>query len=92
MATELLYQNEAEKRQHLSAIHILSIELGVSEDYIKQIYENELKKLKENARITDFLSVLVMKRIKEKIETNLNPKNKIVLKMPQKGEPADKGL
>jgi hypothetical protein len=67
MVATLLYETETEKRQHLSAIHVLSIDLKVAEDIIKQLYENELNILKEHARIKDFLSVLVMKRIKEKI-------------------------
>jgi ferritin len=67
MVATLLYETETEKRQHLSAIHVLSIDLGVAEDCIKQLYENELKVLKEHARINDYLSVLVMKRIKGKI-------------------------
>lgn len=66
MVATLLYETEFEKRQHLSAIHNLAIDMGMSEDYLRQLYENELLSLKERARIKDFLSVLVIKRMKGK--------------------------
>ena len=65
MTAEVLYETEFEKRQHLSAIHYLAADLGMPEDYLRQLYENELMSLKEHARIKDFLSVLVIKRMKE---------------------------
>lgn len=63
----LLYDNEAEKRQHLSAICMLSRDLGVAEDSIRPLYENELRGLKEHARIKTFLSIFACRHIKEKI-------------------------
>jgi hypothetical protein len=66
MTAAVLYETEFEKRQHLSAIHALATDLGMSEDLLRQLYENELQSLKEHARIKDFLSVLVMKRMREK--------------------------
>lgn len=61
-----LYESEAEERQHLSAIDVLARDLGVAEDFIRPLYENELRELKEHARIRNFLSLLVSRRIKEK--------------------------
>ena len=66
MAT-ILYQTEAEKRQHSSAIDMLASDLGIAEDSIKPLYENELRTLQEHAQIRTFLSILVSRRIKEKI-------------------------
>ena len=63
---EVLYETEFEKRQHLSAIHYLATDLQMPEDFLGQLYENELLSLKEHARVKDFLSVLVIKRMKEK--------------------------
>jgi hypothetical protein len=63
----LLYETETEKRQHLSAIHVLSHDLGVAEDSIRPLYENKLRGLKEHARIKSFLPILVSRHIKEKI-------------------------
>ena len=64
----LLYETETEKRQHLSAICMLARDLGVAEDSIRPLYENELRGLKEHApRIKTFLSIFVSRHIKEKI-------------------------
>ncbi len=65
VTTTILYDTEFERRQHLSAIHYLATDLGMREDFLRQLYENELMSLKEHARIKDFLSVLVIKRMKE---------------------------
>jgi hypothetical protein len=66
----LLYDNEAEKRQHLSAICMLSRDLGVAEDSIRPLYENELRGLREHARIKTFLSIFISRHIKEKINNH----------------------
>jgi len=66
MTLPLLYETEIEKRQHLSAIHNLAIDLRISEDFLQKVYETELNSLKAQAKIKDFLTVLVIKRIKEK--------------------------
>ena len=66
MATALLYETEAERLQHLTAIHNLALDLGISEDFLKKCYEKELISLKERARVKDFLTVLVTRRIKDK--------------------------
>ena len=70
MVATILYENESEKRQHLSAIHMLASTVGLSEDSVKQLYENELQNLIGHARIRDFLSVLVIRRLKEKMGDN----------------------
>jgi hypothetical protein len=67
MCSAALYETEFEKHQHVSAVHLLATDLDISEDNIRQQYEDELKALSEHARIRDFLSVLVMKRIKDKL-------------------------
>ena len=67
----ILYRTEAEKRQHSSAIDMLANDLGIAEDSIRPFYENELKELQEHAQIRTFLSILVSRRIKEKIDNGL---------------------
>ena len=68
MVAALLYENEVEKRQHLSAICMLAHDLGVTEDSIRPLYENELRGLKKHApRIKTFLSIFVSRHIKEKV-------------------------
>jgi hypothetical protein len=52
----LLYETEAEERQHLSAICMLARDLGIAEDSIRPLYENELRGFKEHVpRINLFL-------------------------------------
>lgn len=67
MVAMMMYQNDAEQRQHLSAIHVLASTFGLSEDSVRQLYERELESLIGHARVRDFLSVLVIRRLKEKI-------------------------
>ena len=67
----ILYRTETEKRQHSSAIDILAHDLGVDYDSIRPFYENELRVLQEHAQIRTFLSILVSRRIKEKIDRGL---------------------
>ena len=67
----ILYRTEAEKRQHSSAIDILAGDLGIAEDSVRPFYENELMALQEHARIRTFLSILVSRRVKEKIDNGL---------------------
>jgi hypothetical protein len=49
---------------------MLSIASGIPEDDIRSLYESELSILKEHARIKDFLSVLVSRKIRGKLEQN----------------------
>lgn len=67
----ILYRTEAEKRQHSSAIDILARDLGIDEDSIRPFYENELRELQEHARIRTFLSILVDRKVREKIDNGL---------------------
>ncbi len=67
----ILYRTETEKRQHSSAIDILSRELEIDENSIKPFYENELRELQEHAQIRTFLSILASRKVKEKIDNGL---------------------
>ncbi len=67
MVVALLYETEAEKEQHLSAIDMLARDLRIAEDTIRQLYENELRALNEHARIRIFLSIFAIRRIKENL-------------------------
>ncbi len=60
-----LYEDEAEKMQHIHAIQMLVKDLKSSEEEISTLYEVELEKLKLHARVKDFLMVLVSRRVKE---------------------------
>lgn len=67
MVAMMLYENESERRQHLSAIQMLAATLGIAEDSVRQLYETELQSLIGRARVRDYLSVVIMKRLKERI-------------------------
>jgi hypothetical protein len=70
MVANILYESESEKRQHLSAMYLLSSTFGLTENSVKQLYENELQSLVGRARVRDFLSVIVIRRLKEKLRDN----------------------
>jgi hypothetical protein len=59
-----LYANEAEKRQHSNAIHLLCEELAIPEDLIRPLYEEILLEMKQEARIKDYLALLVCRTIR----------------------------
>jgi hypothetical protein len=66
MATSL-YDNETERKQHLSSILHLSRELACPVEEVMGLYESELGKLKEVARVKDFLGVFTTRRVREVI-------------------------
>lgn len=67
MVAMMLYESESEKRHHFSAMHGLASTFGIPEESIRQLYENELQALVRRARVRDFLSVIVIRRLKGKL-------------------------
>ena len=65
-----LYANEAEKRLHANAINQLCQELSKSAENIRPIYEQVLSELKREAKIKDYLSILVARTIRESAKGN----------------------
>jgi hypothetical protein len=68
MNTVSLYGDETEERQHLNAIQMLSRDLKIPMDAISQLYESELGVLKQSAKVKDFLTLIVSRRVKEMIK------------------------
>ena len=60
-----LYANEAEENQHNNAIRMLCEELTEDEAVIRPIYEEILLEMKKQARIKEFLSILVCRTIRD---------------------------
>lgn len=60
-----LYDDEAERQIHIHAIEILRREIMLPEEGIRELYEQELKRLKETARVKDFLVVLVCRAVRD---------------------------
>jgi len=46
-------------------VHSIAHEIGVSEERIEEIYARELLKLKETARIREFLPLLTGRRVRD---------------------------
>jgi hypothetical protein len=65
-----LYANEAEKRLHANAINQLCQELSKPAENIRPIYEKVLSELKREAKIKDYLSILVARTIRESAKGN----------------------
>jgi hypothetical protein len=58
-----LYKNDAEERQHHAAITHLAEHLHHSELGVRPLYEIVLARFNRTARIRDFLTVLVSRRV-----------------------------
>lgn len=56
---------ETERKQKDSAVKMLAERFGILEDQIRIIYEKELEGLRQNARIRDFLSVLITRKVRD---------------------------
>ena len=64
-----LYRNEKERAVHQELIHAISLESGLPEGQIAALYESELEKLKAGAKITEYLPVLIRRRIRETLKS-----------------------
>ena len=68
-----LYGSEEERLSHLNAIHRLESEAatnGLEDKAVEMLYEAELTKLKKTARIKNYLSVFIARRVKDKLKRN----------------------
>jgi len=68
MSDFALYEDEAEQKQHFSAIQRLVMDVRSPEEEIRHLYEVVLKQFKSEARIKTFLSILVSKKVKELLD------------------------
>jgi hypothetical protein len=62
-----IYQNEKERKQHLGTIHEIARLCGRPEDEVEKVYELELSKLMQVARLKDFLPVLARRVVMENL-------------------------
>jgi hypothetical protein len=62
-----IYQNEKERKQHLGTIHEIARMCGRPEDEVEKVYELELSKLMQVARLKDFLPVLARRVVMENL-------------------------
>ena len=69
MNDRTLYKDEVEAKQHQSAILNLAENLHRSEIVVRPLYEIVLSRFNRTARIRDFLTVLVSRRVKDLMNT-----------------------
>ena len=62
---DALYDDPHDRQKHLDAIRHIAGDLARPVEEIAERYEAELTQLKGRARIQDYLSVLVSKRVKQ---------------------------
>ena len=65
MSDHILYKNETEAKQHHAAITHLAENLHRSELGVRPLYERVLARFNRTARIRDFLTVLVSRRVRD---------------------------
>ncbi len=59
------HQNETEEKSTSGAIEDLARSHGVGAEEVKSLYESVLAEMRQKAVITDFLSVLAARKVKE---------------------------
>jgi hypothetical protein len=57
-----------EHAKHLAMIHYLANELGLAEPEVGRIYEQEFGRLSAQAKVKNFLPLLVGRRVKESLQ------------------------
>lgn len=65
------YDNEEERKRHLGTIQMLAVELHMSLEQVRPVYEIELNKLMTHARIRDFLPVLTRRQVREVLREHI---------------------
>jgi hypothetical protein len=71
VASAFLYESDSDRRLYFSAVQMLAKELDIPEEEIRIFYERMLCSLKEKARITDYLVILVSRRVKDTIRGDM---------------------
>ncbi len=66
-----LYSNINERRRHFGAIKSIADELQRPLPEIAQLYEDILEYLRGRAQVTDFLPILVSKKVRELCRRNV---------------------
>lgn len=65
MAGVCLYENDSDRDEHCRAMHRLAEELCMPEEKIRGIYEEVLGRIRDGAKIKDYLVVLVCHKVKD---------------------------
>ncbi|MBI3044527.1 MAG: DUF3562 domain-containing protein [Betaproteobacteria bacterium] len=65
----MLDQNRQEQAAQLNSLRKFARDLAVSEELVIEVYERELLRLREGARVQRFVCVLAEKRAKHVLKT-----------------------
>ena len=65
MATACRYENDEEEKRHFKAILMLAEDLGLPEAEIRSLYEAFFCSISEEARIKDYLVVIVSRNVRD---------------------------
>lgn len=69
-----IFEDEKDRKQHLTAIEMLSLRIGASIEDVEKVYNIVLKRLKKSAKIKDFLPILVSRRVEYLLNERRNCK------------------
>lgn len=73
-AATFLYENEIEERQHSNAIEMIAMHTGIPADEVRRFYIIVLERFKRQARVKDFLTILVSRRVEYLLDVRRNKK------------------
>ena len=65
--TVAIYENEKERKRHLGVIHEIAHLCGRPESEVEKVYDLELTKLMQVARVKDFVPVLARRVVMENL-------------------------
>lgn len=69
----MLYDSVKERTQHEDAIKSIALHYNIEEEFVKQLYEQELKILKPKAKIKTYLAVLITRLVKDQLNRSAHP-------------------
>ncbi|HTZ40535.1 MAG TPA: hypothetical protein VMB77_10270 [Syntrophales bacterium] len=67
----IMYEDEAERRQHQDSIQILAKELKLAETDVAEVYESVLMSFKNRVTIIHYLPIFVPRRVRQIFVTGL---------------------
>ncbi|MDD3553613.1 MAG: DUF3562 domain-containing protein [Deltaproteobacteria bacterium] len=71
-SANLLYEDEIEERQHSNAIEMIAMGTGTPVDEVKRLYIVVLERFKRQARVKDFLPILVRRMVESLLKKGEN--------------------
>ena len=72
MGISELSGNETEKKRHYFAIQLLSKELKVPVERLTKSYEKKLSEIQKNAKVKDFIVLVVMHDVRETLKEDVS--------------------